>query len=102
MRAVRVAVGVYVLVVVLAGLGVVVTGLSAGHADAPGDRGVVDAVRVEMLAADQAMLQRMRISYSPAMATMIASDPMWVDPDMIRLQEANQAQLDRMIGRPYP
>jgi len=32
------------------------------------------------------------------MTTMIRADPMWVDPEMIRLQEQYQMQVDRMLG----
>jgi hypothetical protein len=52
-----------------------------------------------MLEGEIRMLERMRISVSSPMNTMIGSDPMWVDADMIRTQERYQAQLDRMIGR---
>lgn len=42
----------------------------------------------------------MRTAVSPLMNGMIAADPMWSDPDMIRAQEQYQAQMDRMVGRP--
>lgn len=60
---------------------------------------VTDLRQSEMLEADQQMLEQMRAMASASMGTMIDQKPMWVDPDMIRLQEENQAQLDRMIGR---
>lgn len=63
------------------------------------DQVVTDLGEFEMLEVDQQMLERMRVSVSPHMGTMIDQNPMWVDPDMIRLQEENQAQLDRMMGR---
>jgi hypothetical protein len=33
------------------------------------------------------------------MNTMIESDPMWVDPGMIRAKERYQDQFDRMLAR---
>ena len=36
---------------------------------------------------------------SPPMNMMIESDPMWVDPGMIRAQERYQDQFDRMLAR---
>jgi hypothetical protein len=50
--------------------------------------------QLDMLDADQQMLER-----QPNMNSMIEQDPMWVDPEMIRLQEDYQAQIDRMMGR---
>ena len=85
------------LVVLMVGLGI--AGL---HGSGPaGDRPAngVPAQQLGMLESDQVMLQRMRSGTSPVMMTMIQQDPMWVDPDMIRLQEEYQAQLDRMIGK---
>ena len=61
---------------------------------------VTDFGELGMLEGDMRMLERMRVSVSPSMNTMIELDPMWVDPAMIRAQEQYQAQLDRMIGRP--
>jgi hypothetical protein len=52
-----------------------------------------------MLAVDQRMLQRMSSSVAREMTTMIQADPMWLDPEMIRLQEQYQIQLDRMLGK---
>ena len=60
---------------------------------------VSDLGQLEMLNADQQMLQQMRRVATPNMVTMIETDPMWTDPDMIRLQEEYQGQLDRMIGK---
>jgi hypothetical protein len=83
------------LVLVIVGLGI------AGGAGSAADRqeAGVHVEHFEMLEPDQAMLQRMRSGTSQVMMTMIQEDPTWVDPDMIRLQEEYQAQLDRMIGR---
>lgn len=53
----------------------------------------------DMLEADQQMLERMRVATQPNMGTMIKEDPMWIDPEMIRLQEEYQAQFDRMLAR---
>jgi hypothetical protein len=61
---------------------------------------VTDFREVGMLEGNMRMLERMRVSVSPSMNTMIELDPMWVDPAMIRAQEQYQAQLDRMIARP--
>ena len=74
--------------------------LSPGPAQ-PSSRAVVvtDFGEAGMLEGDIRMLERMRVSVSSPMNTMIGSDPMWVDADMIRTQERYQAQLDRMIGR---
>lgn len=55
---------------------------------------VSDMNQLDMLDADQQMLER-----QPNMNSMIEQDPMWVDPEMIRLQEDYQAQIDRMMGR---
>jgi hypothetical protein len=52
-----------------------------------------------MLDSDHQMLDQMRSAVSPVMDTMIHHDPMWIDPDMIRLQEEYEAQIDRMLGR---
>jgi hypothetical protein len=45
------------------------------------------------------MPERMRISVASPMNTMIESDPMWVDPGMIRAQERYQDHIDRMLAR---
>jgi hypothetical protein len=58
-----------------------------------------DTDRLDMLAVDQRMLQRMSSSASPDMTTMIQTYPMWVDPEMIRLQEQYQTQIERMLGK---
>lgn len=55
--------------------------------------------RGDMLESDAVMLEEMRASASPVMATMIQQDPMWTDSGMIRAQEEYQAQIDRMLGR---
>jgi hypothetical protein len=66
----------------------------------PAGGGIIgDMGQISMLDTDQQMLNLMRASSSPAMITMTRDNPMWTDADMIRLQEQNQAQLDRMIGR---
>ncbi len=63
------------------------------------DQVVSDRGQVDMLASDQQMLSLMRAGVSTNMETMIHNDRMWVDPDMIQLQEQYQADLDRMIAR---
>ncbi len=55
--------------------------------------------QLDMLVSDQQMLNFMRAGVSANMGTMIHNDRMWVDPDMIQLQEQYQAEMDRMIGR---
>ena len=35
----------------------------------------------------------------PDMMTMIQADPMWMDPEVTRLREQYQGQIDRMVGR---
>ncbi len=80
-------------------LGITVAGLSIiqGDVDRPSyERGVQQP---DMLESDMAMLEQMRASTSPVMMTMVQDDRMWTDPDMIRVQEEYQAQLDRMLGR---
>ncbi|MEX0700447.1 MAG: hypothetical protein WD354_12025 [Acidimicrobiia bacterium] len=74
--------------------------LSPGPAQ-PSSRAVVvtDFGEAGMLEGDMRMLERMRVSVSSPMNTMIELDPMWVDSDMIRAQEQYQAQLDRMLAR---
>ena len=70
----------------------------ASQAASVSERLGVDTDRLDMLAIDQRMLQRMSSSVAPDMTTMIRADPMWVDPEMIRLQEQYQMQVDRMLG----
>lgn len=60
---------------------------------------VTDLGEARMLEGDMRMLERMGVSVSSSMNTMIELDPMWVDSDMIRAQEQYQAQLDRMLAR---
>lgn len=64
-----------------------------------GNEVVSDRARLEMLEADQRMLQQMGDSLRPGMETMISENLMWVDPGMIRLQEEYQAEIDRMLGQ---
>lgn len=66
----------------------------------PGGQVVSNRSQVDMLPSDQRMLNLMRAEVSTNMETMIHNDRMWVDPDMIHLQEQYQAELDRMIARP--
>lgn len=96
MQALR-ALAAAVLVLMVITIGVV----SAQSTDGPDpiQRNVVaDLGQRDMLEADGAMLDRMRASNSPGMNTMIGNDPMWTNPDMVRLQESYQAQVDRMLG----
>jgi hypothetical protein len=75
-------------------------GLSAGPAQPTAETDLVtDPGDAGMLERDMQMLERMRVSASLSMNTMIAADPMWVDEDMIRAQEQYQAQIDRMLAR---
>ena len=80
-------------------LGITIAGLSSIQGDV--DRHSYGRVvqQPEMLESDMAMLEQMRTFTSPVMATMVQDDRMWTDPDMIRVQEEYQAQLDRMLGR---
>ncbi len=100
MKAFKVLGVLWLLLVVVT---VVAVAASAPSADGPDTRqrtGVIgDVGQLDMLESDQQMLERMRTSLSPSMKTMIQNDPIWTDPDMIRLQEEYQAQLDRMIAR---
>lgn len=86
-----------VLVVVL--IAVTDTHSASDVAPHSGHDVVTDVGQLDMLEADQLMLQQMRSAVIRNMVTMFETDPMWTDPDMIRLQEENQAQLDRMIGK---
>lgn len=61
--------------------------------------GVAGPGEAWMLEGDMRMLERMQTSVSQSMNNMIAVDPMWVDPEMIRAQEWYQAQIDRMLAR---
>jgi len=96
----KMLVGVWFLLIIVA-LAVAITDPQTASDPEPptGHRVVSDVGQLDMLDTDQQMLQLMRGSVRPNMVTMIEADPMWVDPDMIRLQEENQAQLDRMIGK---
>ncbi len=93
-------VGVWFLLIIVA-VAIAITNPQAASDPEPptGHRVVSDLGQLEMLDSDQQMLEGMRSAVTPNMVTMIESDPMWIDPDMIRLQEENQAQLDRMIGK---
>lgn len=93
--AVLIAMSFFTVVVLLVAFGPKGDGTSPSVERVVGNR----PGQTEMLESDQRMLERMRESVSPNMGSMIEQNPMWVDPDMIRLQEENQAQLDRMLGR---
>jgi len=58
-----------------------------------------DLGQLDMLEAVQPMLDRMRVTVSPDVNTMLDQHPMWFDEAMIQAQEDYQAQLDRMVGR---
>jgi len=60
---------------------------------------VSDLGQADMLESNQLMLDQMRTAAPLNMRAMIERNSMWVNPDMVRLQEQNQAQLDRMIAR---
>ncbi|GMQ94369.1 MAG: hypothetical protein BMS9Abin12_1858 [Acidimicrobiia bacterium] len=62
-------------------------------------RVVTDVGQANMLESDQLMLDQMRTAAPLNMQSMIERNSMWLDPYMVRLQEQNQAQLDRMIAR---
>lgn len=100
MKTLQMLVGAW-LVFVLFVVAIAIAG--SPSASSPGPRPshqvVSDLGQLDMLDADQQMLQQMRVVVTPNMVSMIEADPMWVDPDMIRLQEEYQAQLDRMIGK---
>ena len=100
MKILKMLVGVWLLLIIVA-LTVAITDPQEASDPRPptGHRVVSDVGQLDMLDTDQQMLQQMRGSVRPNMDTMIETNPMWVDPDMIRLQEENQAQLDRMIGK---
>lgn len=93
-------VGLSVTIPLIALAAAVATAPQASDPGVPSNGRVVsDLGQLDMLGSDQQMLDRMQAGVDPNMGTMIDQDPMWVDPDMIRLQEEYQAQLDRMIGR---
>ena len=80
-------------------LGISIAGLSAIQGDVDRASYEREVQQPDMLESDRAMLEQMRVSTSPMMMTMVQDDRMWTDPDMIRVQEEYQAQLDRMLGR---
>jgi hypothetical protein len=92
--------GAWLLLIIVA-VAIAITGpqSASGPGPRPGHQVVSDLAQLDMLEADQQMLQQMRSGATPNMVTMIRVDPMWVDPNMVRLQEEYQAQLDRMIGK---
>jgi len=87
------------LLVVVVGIAIADSPSEGVPAQHPGHLVVSDLSQLDMLDSDQQMLQRMRTAGTPNMVTMIETDPMWTDPDMIRRQEEYQAQVDRMIGK---
>jgi len=87
------------LLVIVVGIAIADSPSDADPGPRTGQLVVSDLSQLDMLDSDQRMLQRMRIAETPDMVTMIETDLMWTDPDMIRRQEEYQAQLDRMIGR---
>jgi len=101
MKFLKIVVASWVLLIVVVMTAAAVSGnLSPGPAQSSSRTAVTtDFGEAQMLEGEIRMLERMRISVSSPMNTMIGSDPMWVDADMIRTQERYQAQLDRMIGR---
>lgn len=100
MKKLAILTSVFLAVGVLTVLALIASSPKRSVASPPArDRVVIDQRQSEMTDADQRMLERMRVSVSPNMGTMIAGDQMWIDPEMIRLQEENQAALDRMVGR---
>ncbi|HEX6302100.1 MAG TPA: hypothetical protein VF148_16725 [Acidimicrobiia bacterium] len=78
---------------------ITIAGLSSIQGDVGRPSHEREIQQLDMLESDMAMLEQMRASTSPVMMTMIQDDRMWTDPDMIRVQEEYQAQLDRMLGR---
>jgi len=64
-----------------------------------GHKVVSDLGQLDMLDSNLPMLQQMRSAETLRMVTMIETNPMWTDPDMIRGQEEYQIQLDRMIAK---
>lgn len=100
MKVLKALVGGWLVLVLVSGVLAVTTTPSADDQDPSTRQDVVsDLARLDMLDADQRMLQRMRVAEQPNMVTMIENEPMWVDPEMIELQEEYRAQLDRMMGR---
>ncbi|GMQ86008.1 MAG: hypothetical protein BMS9Abin07_1579 [Acidimicrobiia bacterium] len=95
---------VWLLLGVLALVALIASAPPLSQHNLPAAGGVVtNLAEHDMLHSHQTMLEQMRLSDAPGMATMIQDDPVWADPDMIRLQEEHQSQLDRMIGkRPRP
>lgn len=95
MKALQTLIGLFALLL----LGITISGLSdiEGRVDGPASQTSVQ--QTEMLESDMAMLEQMRASTSRVMTVMIQEDPMWTDPDMIRVQEDYQAQRDRMLGK---
>jgi len=60
---------------------------------------VTDLGELHNLEADHHMLEQMRATAVPNTGVMADQNPMWDDPDTVRLQEQYEAQIDRMIGR---
>jgi hypothetical protein len=100
MRALITLIVLGVIIVLVAVVAATASAPPGGETRTPGQgQNVSDVSQLDMLDADLRMLERMRASVSPNMDTMIEKDSMWVDPDMIRLHEEYQSQLDRMLGK---
>ena len=100
MRILNALIGLGLLMVAAVAIVEVAAPSSGASQSAPvSERLVVDTELLGMLADDQLMLQHMSSFATPDMTTMIQADPMWVDPEMIRLQEQYQMQIDRMLGK---
>jgi len=100
-KTVKILVGTWILLIVLV-VAIIVTNPTAASDPEPstGHQVVSDLGQLDMLNSDLRMLQRMRSAETSNMVTMIETNRMWTDPDMIRRQEEFQVQLDRMIGKP--
>ncbi|GMR02188.1 MAG: hypothetical protein BMS9Abin20_0516 [Acidimicrobiia bacterium] len=100
MKTVKILVAGWVLLIVLVAAIIVTNATAASDPKQPtGHQVVTDLGQLDMLASNQGMLQQMRSAATPNMLTMIETNPMWTDPDMIRRQEEYQHELDRMIGK---
>ena len=100
MKTLKILVGAWlVLIIVVVTVAITDSSTTSQPGSRPGLDVVSDLGQLDMLDSDQEMLQQMRSVTTPNMVTMIERDRMWTDPDMIRLQEEYQAQLDRMIGK---
>jgi len=99
-KTVKILVGGWVLLIIVVVVMVITIPTAASDPEPPtGHQVVSDLAQLDMLDTDLRMLQQMRSTDTLRMVTMIETNPMWTDPDMIRRQEEYQTQLDRMIGR---